>query len=555
MKHWKYFLFFVGFAPISFLFSEPAHAMVDMRNANYSNTWVDLELAGTGYDLRVTRTYNSRTLFNGIFGFGWCSDFETKLDVTPEGNLKLTECGAGKENFYMPREYSRKDVDKTVNQIIAALKAKHKDEKSLQSLAKDLVENNDLRAKYAFELKIAIPVKEGTRFYSNGQGVENVVFEKGIYTRTLPDSTQQRFTKEGHLTHIYDKNGNYIKVEYDKDLIKEISDNSGRKLAFKFFNNKKVKSITGPNGLAVEYKFEKLDDLVWVHNAWKNVYTYQYDELHDLVKASWPDGTSISLTYDKKHDWVTSFTDREKCREDYNYEDDAADPKNHYWSVVKKTCGKEVIAESRYEFWYKQRPDGSTYLQKVNSIINGNSTEITYHEIFGRPINLRRNGDTFTYDYLANGLVKTKTGKFLTLTYEYYKDNNKVSQVTAAQKNEKGQVVKTLKSEFKYDTKGNLTFASNTEGQKIEMTYDPKGRIATIKDQAKKIVKIDYDEKSGRPAVVTRPGLGTIHVSYKASGEIDKVNSSEGPAVAMQVASAFNNLLEVIAPASAEVYN
>jgi len=88
--------------------SPAANAMVDMRNANYSNSWVDLELSGSGYDLRVSRTYNSRTLFNGIFGFGWCSDFETKLEVTPEANLKMTECGAGRETYYMPREFSHK---------------------------------------------------------------------------------------------------------------------------------------------------------------------------------------------------------------------------------------------------------------------------------------------------------------------------------------------------------------------------------------------------------------------------------------------------------------
>lgn len=87
------------------------------------------------------------------------------------------------------------------------------------------------------------------------------------------------------------------------------------------------------------------------------------------------------------------------------------------------------------------------------------------------------------------------------------------------------------------------------------MTYDQRGRIATITDQAKKIVKIDYEERFGKPAVVTRPGLGTIHVTYKPNGEIDKVNSAEGPSVAMQVASTFNNLLDVIAPATAEVFN
>lgn len=86
------------------------------------------------------------------------------------------------------------------------------------------------------------------------------------------------------------------------------------------------------------------------------------------------------------------------------------------------------------------------------------------------------------------------------------------------------------------------------------MTYDNKGRIATITDQAKKVVKIEYEDRFGKPSVVTRPGLGTIKVTYKPSGEINKVESKEGPSVAMQVASTFNNLLDVVAPATSEVF-
>ncbi|MEQ1663892.1 MAG: DUF6531 domain-containing protein, partial [Bdellovibrionales bacterium] len=74
-----------------------ALALVDMRNANYSDTWTDLQVRGPGYNLALKRSYNSRTLYNGMFGFGWCTDFETKLEVTPENNLRITQCGAGAE--------------------------------------------------------------------------------------------------------------------------------------------------------------------------------------------------------------------------------------------------------------------------------------------------------------------------------------------------------------------------------------------------------------------------------------------------------------------------
>lgn len=66
------------------------------------------------------------------------------------------------------------------------------------------------------------------------------------------------------------------------------------------------------------------------------------------------------------------------------------------------------------------------------------------------------------------------------------------------------------------------------------------------------MVKIKYEAKFGKPSFVTRPGLGTIQVLYRPDGEIAKVESKEGSTVAVQVASIFNNLLDIIAPATSE---
>jgi YD repeat-containing protein len=538
------------------LLSTSAFAIVDMKNANYSNTWVDIEVPGSGYELKIARTYNSRSLLNGIFGFGWCSDFETKIEKTAEGNLKLTECGAGQETFYYPREFGRKEIDKTISQIAARLRETRKmEERQLKALTDQMVSDHDLRAQYATDLKIAIPVKEGTQFFANGREVENILFAKGYYTRSLPDGSSMRFSVEGRLTHLYDKNGNFLKFEYDKDAIREVVDNNGRRLSFKFYTNKKVKSIVGPNGISAEYKYANLDDLASVKNGWGNTYGYEYDDLHNLTKANYPDGKSIALTYDKKNDWVTSFTDREKCTEVYKYEFSESEPKMHYWATVKKTCGKEVVNESKHEFWFKTRKDGQVYLQRVASTINGNITDITYHEDFGKPVSIRRNSDIATFDYFPNGQVKKKSTPLANFTYDYDKQSRKVASVVVTFLNDKGKVLQTKKTEFKYDAKGNLTWAANSDGQKIQMTYDNRGRIATIIDHAKKTVKIEYEERFGKPAMVHRPGLGTIKVSYKSNGDIDKVSSNEGPTVAMQVASTFNNLLDIISPATAEIYN
>lgn len=542
---------------IAILFSVNVNALVDMKNANYSNTWIDMDVPGSGYDLKIVRTYNSRSLFNGMFGFGWCSDFETTMEVNAEGNIKVKECGGGLEVTFSPREVSRKDVESTINHIIAKIKAEKKvgvTEAYLNNLRTQLLEDDNQRSEMAAQYGVSVPVKEGTKFFANGREVEHFVFNKNFYTRNLPDGSAQRFSTDGKLTHIYDKNTNFLKFEYDKDVISSIQDNNGRKLTFKYFQNKKVKTIVGPNGLMAEYKFANLDDLASVKNAWLKTYNYEYDELHNLTKATWPDKTFIAIKYDKKNDWVLAFTDRDACVEAYSYEFSQKDPKNHYWSTVKKTCGKEVMADNKYEFWHQQRADGQYFLQRVMTTVNGNVTDITYHDIFGKPVSIRKNTDRISYEYYPDGLVKVKAAPNLKLEFQYDSKIKKVSSVSSTFFNEKGAKVSVKNTQFKYDGKGNLVFAQNSDGQKINMTYDNRGRIATITDQAKKIVKIEYEERYGKPSIVTRPGLGTILVSYKANGDINKVDSKEGPSVAMQVASTFNNLLDIIAPATAELY-
>ncbi len=542
---------------IAFLFSIQAFALVDMKNANYSNTWIDMDVPGAGYDLRIVRTYNSRSLFNGMFGFGWCSDFETSMEVNAEGNIKVTECGGGAEVTFSPREVTRADVNKTISAIVGKIKAAKKvgvTDAYLKQLSAQLLEDDTLRADYSRQYGLTAPIREGSKFYANGKEVEFFTFNKTYYTRTLPDGSSQRFSPQGQLTHIYDKNGNFLKFEYDKTTIAKIEDNNGRRLSFKYYPNRKVKSIVGPNGLTAEYKFANLDDLASVKNAWKKTYTFDYDDLHNLTRASWPDKTFVAIKYDKKRDWVIGFTDRDKCIENYAYEFSKDDPRLHYWSTVKKTCGKEVIAENRFEFWNKQRADGQFFLQRVLTNVSGNITDISYHEVFGKPLSVRRNAERISFEYFPDGLVKVKASNNTRLAFAYDPKIKKVSSVNTTVFDDKGKNVATKATQFKYDPKGNLSFAQNSDGQKISMTYDARGRISTITDQAKKVVKIEYEDRYGKPSVVTRPGLGTIQVSYKPNGDINKVDSKEGPSVAMQVASTFNNLLDIIAPATAELY-
>lgn len=523
------------------LFSMKAMALVDLKNANYAESWIDINLSGPGYDLKVQRTYNSRTLHNGMFGFGWSSEFETSLEISAEGNIVLSEGGAGLETTYMAPSYSEKDVDVVVREIIKRERTGNPAgaPKLFADLEQKLRTDSFLRNEYASKHGIKRVVKDNTKFLAGGTGPDYVVKEGEFYVRNNPAGGTQRFNEKGQLVKLFDRNSNYLNLTYSNDRLLDITDNLGRKLTFSYFPNGKVKSVVGPNGAKSEYRYEGPNDLSFAKNSANQEYRYTYDDLHNLVKVDFPDKTSRSMKYDSKRDWITSFKDVNGCEEKYVYESSKDKPFDHYWSTMERVCEKKTVFSARYEFWFEKNQSGTDkYLARSKSVENGSVAEVTYNEA-GRPIVVNKDKFITKFTYNKEGLLDTKLAPNGTLTKLSYDPKfRKVSKLVQGKKT----------TTFVYDDKGNLSRAINSEGIQVNLKYDQRGRIVAMQDQAKRKINIQYDERFGKPNVIEREGVGKITVAYKASGEIDKV-SPAGSSVAIQVASTFSNLLELIQPA------
>ncbi|OFZ19466.1 MAG: hypothetical protein A2Z20_05435 [Bdellovibrionales bacterium RBG_16_40_8] len=561
--------FFCRIVFILFFLPSISFALVDMRNANYSDTWVDLQIKSSGYDMQIRRSYNSRTLYNGMLGFGWCSEFETSLKITPENTLRVTECGAGFEIEYLPANYNRKNLDKNIQAIVAEVRKRNKnrDEAYFKSIENDIRTDSTLRDEFAKQLNISGSISENSRYTADGRANDFIIYKNNEYVRNLPNGTVQKFNKIGRLTQMSDKNGNFIKLVHSGERLTAVSDNTGSSLQFKYYDNSKyVKHIVGPSGYSASYKYNG-ENLTEVTNSWKNTYKYEYDDLYNLTKAIYPDKTYIALTYDKDKDWVTSFRDRKGCKETYGYVDSDKDPLNNYRSSVEKVCDGKITNKSAYEFWHKTKNDGTRYLARSSATNNGRTVETTYHEEFGRPTEIIQDGIISRFDYYSDGLLKRKSDPVNTFVYNYENSCNKVSSVAltiinqnsaldrSISKNRKPTKAesKTITTEFKYDPKRcNLLAAINSTGQTASLSYDMRGRITKIIDQSKKIVTITYEERFGKPHVITRPGLGSITFKYKPDGRMDKFDSADDPLVAIQVVNIFSNLLEIIAPATTD---
>lgn len=543
-------------------YSSSVLAIVDMKNASFSDYWVDLMIPENNFLMRISRTYNSRSLFTGIFGFGWCSNLESQMDVTLEGNLLLSDCGSSPLVYY-PSNFNTQLINESVEKIITLAKKKYPDrgKNHFDLLREQLRSDHLLRTQVAGDVGFKMTPIKNTVYLANGKEIDRITFDGSHYNHTLSDGSTQLFDVKGRLYQLSDKNKNFIRISYAEGLPSQIVDNGGRKITFQYTPEKKIKKILGPNSLTSTYKFSG-ENLISVTNSWKNTFGYIYDTNHNLTKITFPDGTFKAISYVEQKDWVKDFKDRDNCIENYTFVLSDDSPKDHYSSTAQRKCGNKVQFNSRYEFWYQVRPDKEKYLSRVLSEKNNQIQDISYHQDFGKPISVRSNADVTTLQYLDNGLVKQKTVSLFnpvddrnqrySIGFSYNLEKF-INETDADYFAKNGSLTKKKKTNYKYDSSGRLVSAKCTDGQFVEIRYNSAGLIVGINDHAKKEVLIDYDEKTFKPISITRPSVGSIKLSYTDNGNIKKVQNKGGSTVNSQIYAAFNNFIDIVGPISSEL--
>jgi YD repeat-containing protein len=267
-----------------------------------------------------------------------------------------------------------------------------------------------------------------------------------------------------------------------------------------------------------------------------------------MVEIGYVDKTNMQISYydRSKNENVKSVKDRDGTQTEYFYETDPADRGHTAVTVKVKGSDGKQISNSKYEYYIKYKPDGEEWTYKMITSLDGDRTETTYNECCGLPQLIKHGGEETAFEYDAKGHVTKKTTPFEVTELAYDNKVGKVSKVVRYSKKDKKQEKQW--STFQYDDKGNLLFAKNSEGRGVKLFYDTNGRIKSMVDQNKRRIDFKYNENS-KPVEITDPSIGTITVSYTNSGEIKKVESTAGRKIALQVTSAFQNLLDIIRPA------
>lgn len=543
-----------GIALFMLLMAASAEANVSLKNGNFFIAFIDMFFSG-GFEPKIERVYNSKSAHNGMFGFGWGSDYEVFCTVAPDGALVVHENGGGARNRFTPNgRVSEEDVKKSVELITAA--------RMKEGLPKDQVEKYraQLRSDARFRIdewerfweKGAVKARDiavGTALKSNRFSYQVMTRTKTGYVRTFDNGRVETFDNRCKLSRVADKNRNFIRIAYGKDgRIATIEDNFNRRMTFTFNPMGKVVKVT-TDGKTATYAY---DGHMLVRSKDSDGHSYQYKYSNDgrfnLVEIKYTDNTTLQIAYNPpaKGETVRMQKDQDGTRTEYEYGNDGPGSL-HYWTAVtvKGSDGKQ-ISKAKYDYTDKVKPDGEHYTYRLLTEIDSDRTETYYNECCGLPLKIVRNGDETSFEYDAKGHVTKKITPTEVTELSYDAKVNKVAKVMKYPKS-KGKAGAQWAT-YQYDRSGNLVFAKNSRKKGVRIVYDTNGRIKALVDQDKRRLEFVYNEHS-KPIQIVDPSVGKINVAYTNGGEIKSVTSTGGRKIAMQVTSAFQNLLDIIRPA------
>lgn len=529
------------FMLVIIIFTGNVYAAVNYTNGNFYTSYTDIIVSTQGKDLRIDRTYNSMATETGWFGFGWGSNYETFLTVSPDGSVIVHENGAGSRTRFVP-ETSIDPVSaaKLVSSAMVEQEAiEFRDEKRYLDMLK---QNADLRQAYARKYGVSVSLTKGTELFANKRAKQKIVVTDNGYLRISDggDKTEY-FSNLGKLSSIRYRNDYLVTLIYDKSgHVKEIKDSLGNQLIIGRDNNHRVISVHSSDDKQATYKYAG-ENLVHSTDTNGTIYKYSYDTKHNLTAINYADDSQTRVSYQKDTQMVEKVTYSNGDVKEYHYGVNPQTPESGFWTEVITTNKRGKKDRDHYYYEMKTNSDGSAYIYFIKNTRHGVVTETVYNK-YSYPLNISR-GNYFTSFQYKDGLLiekRNSRGEFYQI--EYAPESNKITKVT----NKWGW------TEYAYDSEQNLINVVDDKGTKIDIGYDKYGRIISINsmnsnNHENQIMTMEYNSM-GNPVLIKIKDVGAINVTYDEYGEIDSVDSEGGMRIAAEVTYTFQSLLALIKP-------
>jgi len=464
---------------------------VEAASGDFIYTLRVLSISGLGPSLDVALTYDSQDLRHGPFGVGWVNPYEQRIIETTDGTgiFAIYSLANGK------RERFTRNPDGTYT--------------TPPRLFSTLTKNSD-----------------------------------GTFTLRDKYGVVRRFSAQGQLTAIIDRNGNTLTLTYDTvGFMTGITDAAGRAVKLTKGADGRVESMTDPANRLFKFAYDTSGNLTRYTDPLGNATTYQYDSANNLTAMVDPRGnTLMHLTYDSAGR-VSQHVD-------------GAETWTYTYSPSTKRTTKRDSQSNTWTFDYNDNgnitketdPFGKTEQFTVDSNLNvtqyidknGNTSKYTYDNSGNRltTTNALNNVWTTSYEPVFNRPLSVKDALGNTARFEYdpkgnlTKTTNVLGQVTKFQYDDKGQLIRLTDAlansfDFAYDARGNLVKTTDPLGNNQTASFDILGKIVTTTDAVGRTTQFVYDNNERLVRSINATGGVTIR-EYDAASNLTGITIPSG---------------------------
>ncbi len=333
------------------LISNLANANVDIRQGSFHDSNLDFIIVNSSSDMRLQRQYSSRSISKGWFGWGWCSNYEDKVEVK-KGNNQIIYISC-----------NLKVILNKDNNEPSLWKSNSAD----NYFAFKKSSNYHLSKKDGFELI----------FNKNGELIERLD-KRG---RSLKITRHKRFLQDENIILVKDSTDIQMKLVFGKGgTVNRVLLTSAKNLVL--FRGK---DFIRPKSVRLNYLYSD-GNLKTVSSTNTIIYRYSYSKTRNLELIVREDKKAKKVAYDEQQDSVVQVNNFDGCIETLTYWLNPQKPKAHYRTRYVKSCNSMVVQAGTFEFNYAKHPVVGRYLKVMKTYKGKTVKQVRFNPYTGQPV-------------------------------------------------------------------------------------------------------------------------------------------------------------------------
>ena len=434
-------------------------------NLTYANT--DFEINTGVMGLSLTRTYNSQSDKQGMFGNGWYDSFHREL-------------------YHVGDQVVFQDSDGSCLAF-----EKNGDSYTCEETKEYTLEEEPEEKEKTYELEEKTEARE----------TQETVKKTISYQWTLMDKDQNitRFDANGTMVSQEDANGNFLLYEMDETgLLKTVTTDKNQSLKMQYNDQNLLKEIELADGTKMQYTYDTAGDLtdaahVSADGTQSVQEPYAYDKEHHMTTITDAEGNDYSVTYEGEK--AVRFTKPDGEYQQITYGDGTTTVSLHKSDGTKISENSMTYEKNSGKLLSSTNENGIKTTYQYDNAENpllqtGTETKVCYQTLENNKINFITDAKvTTTTSYDSNeNVVKEVDETGQVTTTKYYEKQEKGKEEAGNPGNleniPKNEVVKNSEEEiisdtvYKYDKDGNTIFEYEDIGDtRTEYAYDEDGEV------------------------------------------------------------------------------